>query len=213
MNGPEIQDNFSVWQETKSKNDYDTSKCVLQLEIKCISWSVFNFADYFWTCILPKALSMITKTEFLNSSIALLFCCLAVGCGGASDAPTLHKVTGTVTYNGEAVPGAKVMFLGDGTKPPAVGVTDTAGKYTLSSLAGTGAVAGKHAVAVVKMSEVEDPAKVNMTMEEAAAAVQEPEKNTTATSLIPTKYSDAQTSGLEFEVKSGANEFSIELKD
>ncbi len=65
------------------------------------------------------------------------------------------------------------MFLRDGTKPPAVGVTDPAGNYKLSSLAGIGAVAGKHAVAVVKMSEVEDSAKVNMTLEEAAAAMQE----------------------------------------
>ncbi|MBC7967926.1 MAG: carboxypeptidase regulatory-like domain-containing protein [Fuerstia sp.] len=156
---------------------------------------------------------MFTYAAFLNSSAAIIVCCFAMGCGGASDAPTLYRVTGTVTYNGEAVPGAKVMFLGDGTKPPAVGVTDSTGKYSLSSLAGTGAVAGKHIVAVVKMSEVDASAKVNMSMEEAAAASQEPEKNTTATSLIPSKYSDAQTSGLEFEVKSGSNDFPIDLKD
>ena len=156
---------------------------------------------------------MNTKAAFVNMSIASVFCCLTMGCGGASDAPRLYKVTGTVTYKGEAVPGAKVMFMGDGTKPPAVGVTSDAGKYSLSSLAGTGAVAGRHVVIVVKESEAEAPANINMSMEEAAAAAQEPEKDPAATSLIPAKYSSAQTSGLEFEVQTSSNEFLIELVD
>ena len=105
------------------------------------------------------------------------------------------------------------MFMGDGTKPPAVGITSETGTYSLSSLAGTGAVAGRHVVIVVKESEAEAPANVNMSMEEAAAAAQLPEKAQGPTSLIPAKYSNAQTSGLEFEVKTGSNEFPIELVD
>jgi len=135
------------------------------------------------------------------------------GCGGASDAPKLYRVTGVVSYKGQNVPGAKVMFLGDGTKPPAVGITNDEGKYSLSSLAGTGAVAGRHVVAVVKESEADPAEKINMSMEEAAAAAQKPDKPSKPMSLIPAKYSSPQTSGLEFEVTSGTNEFPIELKD
>jgi len=135
------------------------------------------------------------------------------GCGGVSDAPKLYRVTGVVTYKGQNVPGAKVMFMGDGTKPPAVDITNDDGKYSLSSLAGPGAVAGRHIVAVVKESEAEPFEKINMSMEEAAVASQKPEKPAKPTSLIPAKYSSPQSSGLEFEVTSGTNEFAIELID
>jgi hypothetical protein len=141
---------------------------------------------------------------------------LASGCGaggGATPPPKLYQVTGTVKYKGQAVPGAKVMFLGDGTSPPAVGVTDDSGNFTLSSLAGTGAVAGRHVVAIVKNTASEAP-KIMMTMEEAAAAAQNPPKPPTESSLIPSKYTDASTSGLEYEVKtSDDNHFDIELTD
>jgi hypothetical protein len=140
-------------------------------------------------------------------------CCCATGCSGrAKGAPTLYRVGGTVTYKGQAVPGAKVMFMGDGNSPPAVGVTDADGRYQLSSLSGTGAVAGKHAVVVLKETEPDPAAKVNMTMEEAAEAAKKPVKPQTATSIIPSKYASPQTSGLEFEVKAGSNDIPIELK-
>ena len=155
---------------------------------------------------------MLVQTNSLTV-LMLLAMPLALGCGGAADAPTLYRVTGVVTYKGQNVPGAKVMFMGDGTKPPAVGVTNEEGKYSLSSLAGTGAVAGRHVVAVIKESEADPAEKVNMSMEEAAAAAQKPEKSSKPTSLIPGKYADPQTSGLEFEVTSGTNDFPIELKD
>ncbi len=144
----------------------------------------------------------------------VLLCVWVSGCGGAAaDAPKLYPVTGTVMYKGQPVPGAKVMFVGDGTKPPAVGTTDTAGHYSLSSMAGTGAVAGKHIVVVLKETEAAAPEKVNMSMEEAAEAAKKPADQGGTTSLIPKKYSNAQTSGLEFEVTTGSNEFPIDLQD
>lgn len=135
------------------------------------------------------------------------------GSGGGTPPPKLYPVTGTVKYKGQAVPGAKVMFLGDGTSPPAVGVTDEAGNFTLSSLAGTGAVGGRHVVAIVKNTGNDAP-KIMMTMEEAAAAAQNPPTPPAESSLIPVKYTDGATSGLEFEVKtSGENHFIIDLTD
>jgi hypothetical protein len=146
--------------------------------------------------------------------VATAACLLLAGCGdGGPPKPELYRVTGTVTYKGHPVPGAKVMFLGDGKSPPSVGITDDAGNFTLSSLAGSGAVAGKHTVAIVKNTDAE-PADTMMSMEEAAAAARNPPKRPAEGSLIPAKYGNAATSGLEFEVAtSGSNHFEIELKD
>ncbi len=148
----------------------------------------------------------------------LVVACLAlwglVGCGGgAKDKPKLYRVTGAVTYKGQPVPGAKVMFLGDGKSPPAVGVTDDGGKFVLSSLAGTGAVAGKHPVMIIKNTDAAPEAPVDTSMEAAAKAAQTKTATAKEASLIPAKYANAATSGLEFEVKSSGNDFTIELKD
>lgn len=149
----------------------------------------------------------------LAVGLSLIFFSLA-GCGGrAADAPTLYPVSGSVSYKGAPVPGAKVMFMGDGTLPPAVGLTDSGGNFTLSSMAGSGAVAGRHIVVVQKETEAAAPEKVNMSMEEAAAAAQKPQTGATSTSLIPKKYTDPQSSPLSYEVTSGSNDFPIELTD
>lgn len=138
----------------------------------------------------------------------------SAGCGGkAADAPKLYRVTGTVTYKGQPVPEATVMFLGDGSIPPAVGQTDSVGGYNLASMAGLGAVAGNHIVTVRKEVPGDPPQSVNASMEEAAAAAQQANKPKGPISLIPAKYADAKTSGLQFEVTTGTNEFAIELKD
>lgn len=140
---------------------------------------------------------------------------LLAGCGGkAKDAPKLYRVTGAVTYKGQPVPGAKVMFLGDGKSPPAVGVTDDSGKFSLTSLAGTGAVAGKHPVMILKNTDAAPEAPADTSMEGAAKAAQAKTVASKEASLIPAKYTNSATSGLEFEVKSsGSNDFPIELKD
>jgi hypothetical protein len=147
--------------------------------------------------------------------VAVVFVTTLVGCGGrAKDAPKLYRVSGSVTYKGQPVPGAKVMFLGDGKSPPAVGVTDDSGKFALSSLAGSGAVAGKHPVMIVKNTDAAPDAPADTSMEGAAKAAQAKNSAPKEASLIPSKYANAATSGLEFEVKaSGSNDFTIDLKD
>ena len=146
--------------------------------------------------------------------LAMASCLPLAGCGGDGPAPPeLYGVTGTVTYKSQPVPGAKVMFMGDGKSPPAVGVTNASGEFELSSMAGTGAAAGKHAVVVVKNTEAKEP-EAALTMEEAARAAQNPPEPPAVGSLIPAKYADAATSGLEYEVEpSGSNHFNIELTD
>jgi hypothetical protein len=139
-----------------------------------------------------------------------------LGCsGGAKGGPKLVAVTGIVTYKGQPVPGARVMFLGDGSQVPSVGVTASDGKFTLASLTGAGAVPGTHLVAIQKEAE-ETSTATFLTMEEAVLEAQKPPPAPPKkpTSLIPPKYAQAQTSGLQFEVKeSGGNHFAIELTD
>jgi hypothetical protein len=152
--------------------------------------------------------------RFIAPMLGIVVGCLSLsGCGGTKGAPSLYRATGTVTYKDQAVPNAKVMFLGDGKSAPAVGVTDSNGRFVLRSLTGTGAPAGRHVVAIVMDIQDEKPASA-MTMEEAAKAAQNPTKESKPASVIPSKYANAATSGLEFQVNtSGTNDFKIELND
>lgn len=110
------------------------------------------------------------------------------GCGGSKKGPKLLRVTGVLTYKGQPVPEARVMFMGDGSSPPSVGVTNEEGKFALSSMTGAGAVPGQHRVAVEKNGESVDP-PVFMTMDEAVEAAKKPApKSSSAASLIPPKY-------------------------
>jgi len=74
------------------------------------------------------------------------------------------KVEGTVTYNGEAVAGASVIFSPtDSSGESASGRTDASGKYTLTTAgaqnAGTGVVPGMYNVLVTKVesTQTSDP--------------------------------------------------------
>jgi hypothetical protein len=158
----------------------------------------------------------VTRSSLMRHGL-LLWCGCLIGCGGGSTGgPKLVPVTGVVTYKGQPVPGARVMFLGDGSKPPSIGVTGTDGKFSLASMTGAGAVPGTHMVAVEKEGAKTD-APIVQTMDEAMLDYQKQQQAPPAKvepSLIPTKYTNAQTSGLTFEVKESAtNHFEIVLND
>jgi hypothetical protein len=72
------------------------------------------------------------------------------GVGGADQVP-VHEVSGQITLNGAPVPGAQVSFSPKDGQPPALGRTDTDGRYTLTTYeAGDGAAAGSFVVLVTK---------------------------------------------------------------
>jgi hypothetical protein len=84
----------------------------------------------------------------------LLGCLLAVGLGCGS--PKFVPVSGKVTLNGKALPGATVSFepLGaddsPSSLPGSVGKTNAEGAFTLKAVGGQGgAVPGKHRVRIV----------------------------------------------------------------
>ena len=61
---------------------------------------------------------------------ALLTGFLGVGCGGGRG-PQLGSVTGTITLNGEPLPGVSVTFIPEDQGSPSYGGTDLNGVYRL----------------------------------------------------------------------------------
>jgi hypothetical protein len=133
------------------------------------------------------------------------------GCGG-SGRPSLVKVTGTVTLNGQPLEGALVSFLketdaNDKFKRPASGTTDAQGKFSLGTYnKEDGLPVGKYKIAVVKR--------------ELVGQLPENYSDDSADSfdlkyqwIVPRNYANPQNSGLTAEVtRSGLNPAVLELK-
>jgi len=120
----------------------------------------------------------------------------ATGCGDGR--PATFPVTGEVHYNGQPVAGASVVFTSAG--PPAKGVTDAQGKFTLRTFAeGDGALAGEHRVTITK--NVAQPAAADNPYPET--------KN-----VLPAKYARPDTSQLAAVVnENGEHHFRFDLQD
>jgi hypothetical protein len=124
-----------------------------------------------------------------NFRLAAPFMILAcIGCGGGKEPPKDRTtVTGTVTLNGQPLPGGTIYF-------------ESAGGIGTSMIIGDG---GKYSTdrAPIGMNRV--------TIETQSLQY----GNTAAYVKIPTKYGDAMTSGLTADVKAGDNvdmNFSLE---
>lgn len=155
--------------------------------------------------------------------IPVILTASVLGCSSGGAGPTLAPVDGEVTFSGNPIAGATVVFIPE-KGPVAIGITDTEGKFRLSTGTDRGAVVGQCKATVT----VPDPApeaaltqpktqaeaeaymkKVNALQEArigAGAAAQKPE------SLIPAKFAKAETSGLSYTVKTGSNHFKLELQ-
>ena len=131
--------------------------------------------------------------RFGRSLAALGGLLLVAGCSG-SNRPSLAPVSGVVTWRGDPVAGAEVMFMPTGGRP-ATGTTDADGRYRLSTFAkDDGALVGRHKVTITKRVPINDQPYA-------------PER-----SEIPANYGTAATSGLEADVAApGPNEFEFPL--
>lgn len=125
-----------------------------------------------------------------------------LGCSGNDDKMETAPVTGVVKVHGEAIEGATVTFYPDKGKY-ATGMTDAEGKFTLTTYeTGDGAVVGTHKVTISHAGEV-----LESNDEEALKQAAE------ATSLVPEKYGNMETSELSKTVEAGKNnEFEFDLK-
>jgi hypothetical protein len=113
-------------------------------------------------------------------------CFLLTVIGCAEKGPDLTEVTGQVLVDGKPLTTGSVVTLpaqGRGAR----GTIDAEGNFSLStSDLGVGANPGRHQVAVIAVEESDNPSP------------EAPRR-----SLIPQKYSSAETSGLFIDVKPG----------
>ena len=119
---------------------------------------------------------------------------MLVGCNRGSQE---SQVSGSVTLDGSRIgPGMVVFAPVEGGKP-ATGSIESNGSFTLNTSREPGLAAGRYKVAVsirelpenVKRSDQIPPGKL----------------------LIPEKYEQSTTSGLEYEVEPGQNSIDIDL--
>ena len=143
---------------------------------------------------------------------------ILVGCGG-EDRPDLVPVSGVVTYQGQPLANAEVVFQNDKAPRAAVGTTDAQGKFRLQSYENfDGAVPGDHVITVSKIqadaaisgADVDDPSAAYGGGMDAAASG---DMSAISKSELPDKYADPATSNLKETVtKEGPNEFEINLE-
>lgn len=157
-----------------------------------------------------------TRSCRLVCLLVLAGALFVAGCS-KSTGPKTVRAGGVVTYKGVPVAGAHVSFLGDGTIPPAMALTEANGEFTLTtSMPGDGAVPGNHQVTVTKMLPgAKKSGPEDTSMEAMAKAAQAPKTETPQTlSMLPEKYASATSSGLSYKVEEGKdNNFKIELQD
>ncbi|WP_435010264.1 hypothetical protein P12x_001515 [Tundrisphaera lichenicola] len=159
---------------------------------------------------------MITQNHpgFRPAFLASLSFFACLGCGDDTDLGKRYPVKGMVIFKQEPVKAGTINFIPtspDG-RPASGEIVD--GYYTLTTLApNDGALPGKYKVTVV--SKVVDTKE----MEAIAKGGQFHHDKTflkatkNAKSLVPSKYSLADTSGLEKEVKEESNKIDFELTE
>src|SRR5689334_6906923 len=101
--------------------------------------------------MVGKALA---SRALLASGVAVLCCCLAVGCGGEKT----YRVSGKVTFKGKALPAGRIIFLPDASKgnKGSEGYADIKdGAYDTAAPGGKGATGGAMTVRI----EAWDPTK------------------------------------------------------
>lgn len=154
-----------------------------------------------------------------------VLCCagvvLLVGC--ADSGPAVQYVEGVVLLEGTPVEGAIVAFspVDPQKGMAAVGTTDSSGKFKLTAVQGGapdgGTTVGQYKVAITKNSVSTMSAEEAQQMQNdpnygKATRLSAPPK---VTSVIPKKYNNPETSGVEVTVKQGSNtgdDFKFDLK-
>lgn len=144
--------------------------------------------------------------------LAILLACSTVGCGKSGLNGT-YRATGKVTYKGQPIEGATVVFspvAQDGRAASAM--TDAQGVFSLTTLeANDGALPGQYKVFISKTTTA---GKANMTPDEARMTLSSGRPTVLPRDEgLPVKYKN-DAGGLTAEVSSsGKNEFTFDLVD
>jgi hypothetical protein len=130
--------------------------------------------------------------------LAIAFASCLPGC--SDEGLPLAKVSGKVTFDGQPVAGASVVFRPD-AGPSAVGETDAHGQFALMTRApGDGAVVGHHTVTISAPTR-----GLSLTVGQPAAAVPPPSL------ALPARYERPESSGLSADVAESGNDFTFAL--
>lgn len=145
------------------------------------------------------------------------------GCGGGADRPAMVPVSGTVNYNGSPVEGATVTFAAGTSARSSTGVTDSSGKFRLTTFdTNDGAPAGEYTVTIAKfeaeagidMSAGSSPEKMKEMMDQQRAMMSGAAPVIAPKAKLPAKYADGKTSGEKRKVVAGdTNDFTFTLTD
>ena len=159
--------------------------------------------------------------SFRGVAALLSTCLILAGCGGTDGEP-VYPVTGKVTLSGGPLVGATVTFAPREGQPVALGRTNTAGEYELTTYeSGDGAAEGEFAVIVIKSApgaaaaeggeDEGHSADVNANFEEGHDAGAAAAEDTG--SIVPDRYAKSETTPLSYTVKSsGDNVNDIEIE-
>jgi hypothetical protein len=138
------------------------------------------------------------------SLLVLLIVC------GCSRGPSYIQIKGTVTLDGKPVADAALNFSPVKAAPggePSAGVTDAQGNFTLNTAHDTpGTLQGKCRVTVWKAD------LVPMAPGEQVPELEKGFEGQRIKYIIPKKYTQFNTSGLEFDIQPGMPPLRIELK-
>lgn len=133
-------------------------------------------------------------------ALALSVCGCMGGPAEDKDRPKRTQVSGTVTFKGEPVEGATVTLSPLTHNNAAMGITDAAGKYKLTTFGDNdGAVPGDYKVTVTKLE------KVAGTQPAPGEPGYDPNpKETKPKHLLPEKYADISKSDLTANISETA---------
>lgn len=156
-----------------------------------------------------------TQMKMIVGCFAVLCIAAISGCGGpADDRPVRNVVSGVVTYQGNPVEDAILVFRPVGSDGQnANGRTDASGEFQMGTFEGTdGVVPGEYSVMISKLEVTETPKALpeDDPNYDPNPKVEAPPKN-----LLPEKYSKAETSGLTVSVPEGQDvtDLKFELTD
>ncbi len=146
---------------------------------------------------------IITRDKMLRHTslaLSLLVTLAGSGCCGRRE---LVPVSGTVLFQGKPVNGAQVSLLAPGAPRNAAGMTDGAGRFTLTTFKpGDGALPGEHRVIVSKWETVAATGR-------SPGGRRAPDGGNMGNyvqpkSLLPARYENPELSELRVTVESGA---------
>ena len=158
------------------------------------------------------------RSTFVSCATLAFALFAALGCSSGPSRPATYPVSGTVTWKGQPLEAARVVFVP--TSPgieAASGVTDASGKFQLTTfVAGDGAQLGEYRVKVSKYDSKKATTaekKEYMTFEEEQKMAFSGDELPTppAKNLLPKKFESETTSGITHSVTKGPSSLTIEI--